>query len=657
MNVREVIKENRKRNEELDSYYNPITGEGSLIPKIKIYISNGSYISMPEHVQHFDYFKKHVRKDEHFHKYHVIYERCIKEDDVISDLVRIRLKEDFEFFAAICLTIKHKELNIDTAFIFNYAQRILHAAHEKQRMSGLPERIKTCKARQWGSTTYEILRTFWLQWRTKGINACIVSTVENQARGVRAKYRKSANRFPKQLGEIKLGRFEGSDKNIYNNAFESIISIGSMEKPESLRSEDNQIALCTEVGSWKETPSRTPMDLVQNIKASVLYKPDTMIVEESTAKGTGNYWHNSWLATKNNSKDRYIGVFIAWFQIEMYRLPIKSEEYSGFINSLSDDEKIMWAKGATLEGLKWYRNHLEFEMLGNIWAMRSEYPSDDLEAFQSTGHKRFNPTHIEEMSALCKPPLAKGQVFGEGLKGKSALKDLVFTPTANGDLWLWAYPDKKLLIKNRYVVSVDIGGTHYKSDYSVMRIFDRLPMMYGGGPDCIGTYRGHIDQDTFAWYCAMVSTYFNNALLIIEFNSLDKEKETEGEHFLTILDEIKDYYNNIYARYIPEDVRDKIPTKYGFHTNSATKTMIIDLYHALLRDIGYIEYDQRAMNECSMFEVKENGTLGAVKGHHDDIVIATSIGLWACTSYLPPPKEYTKVNKNIGTKMVSESIM
>ena len=652
MNLKETLIENRKRNLELDSYYNPITGEGSLIPRYKIWTDEESYISMPEHTKDFEYIKQFTQN-----KYgKIFFARGVNKNDTIADLIRIRLREDFEFFAATCHTIKHKELNIDTPFIFNKAQQKLNFAHEKQRTAGLPERIKTCKARQWGSTTYEILRAFWLQWRQKGINACVVSTVENQALGVRAKYRKTSAKFPKELGVIKLSRFEGSNKNIYNNAFDCIISIGSMERPESLRSEDNQIAHCTEVGSWKETKSKTPMDLVQNIKASVLYKPNTMIVEESTAKGTGNYWHDSWIATKKNPEDRYIGVFVAWFEIEMYRLPIKPDEYKLFIKSLTDEERVMWRKGATLEGLKWYREQLRDEMAGNIWAMRSEYPSDDVEAFQSTGHKRFDPDHIEAMEAICKNPLSKGQVFGDSVKGEKALDNLNYTVTPNGELWLWAYPDTKKLIKHRYVVSVDIGGTHYKSDYSVIRIFDRLPMMLGGGPDCIGTYRGHMDQDLFAWYCAMVARHYNNALLIIEINLANKEKETEGEHFLTILDEIKDYYDNIYARYIPEDVRDKIPTKYGFHTNLASKTMIIDGYHAALRDMGYLDYDQRAMDECAMYEVKSNGKLGAVEGHHDDIVMATAIGYWACTSYLPPPTEYTLGSKNTGTKMASEAV-
>ena len=71
-------------------------------------------------------------------------------------------------------------------------------------------------------------------------------------------------------------------------------------------------------------------------------------------------------------------------------------------------------------------------------------------------------------------------------------------------------------------------------------------------------------------------------------------------------------------------------------TNHATKGMVIDNMNALLRDEGYVERDVRACDEMDTYEIKPNGTLGAVDGCHDDILMSTAIGLWACVSYLPP---------------------
>ena len=41
--------------------------------------------------------------------------------------------------------------------------------------------------------------------------------------------------------------------------------------------------------------------------------------------------------------------------------------------------------------------------------------------------------------------------------------------------------------------------------------------------------------------------------------------------------------------------------------NRATKTMIIDMYTTILRENGYIERDEDAVNEARWFEKKENG--------------------------------------------------
>ena len=102
-------------------------------------------------------------------------------------------------------------------------------------------------------------------------------------------------------------------------------------------------------------------------------------------------------------------------------------------------------------------------------------------------------------------------------------------------------------------------------------------------------WHGHVDQDIFAWKCAQIASFYNNALLAIEVNSLKKEM-SEGEHYLTVLDQIAPYYSNLYARQeSPDKVRHGLPVKYGFHTNKATKPLIIDKLNAALRENGYIE--------------------------------------------------------------------
>jgi hypothetical protein len=111
------------------------------------------------------------------------------------------------------------------------------------------------------------------------------------------------------------------------------------------------------------------------------------------------------------------------------------------------------------------------------------------------------------------------------------------------------------------------------------------------------------------------------------------------------LDKISPFYDNLYIRGNVDNVRYQAPAKYGFHTNQSTKPMIIDTLNAALRDGGYIEKDKRACVEMDYYEIKTNGSYGAVDGQHDDHVMTTAGGLWL--SYkMPRPRIRDKITTN-----------
>ena len=47
-----------------------------------------------------------------------------------------------------------------------------------------------------------------------------------------------------------------------------------------------------------------------------------------------------------------------------------------------------------------------------------------------------------------------------------------------------------------------------------------------------------------------------------------------------------------------------------------------------LRDMGFIERDQRMLDECGWYELKQDGSYGAIDGQHDDIYMSSGINLW-----------------------------
>ena len=158
----------------------------------------------------------------------------------------------------------------------------------------------------------------------------------------------------------------------------------------------------------------------------------------------------------------------------------------------------------------------------------------------------------------------------------------------------------------RYVVSVDIGGTGKDSDYSSIKVADRLPMLEGGIPEIVAEWHGHIEHDLLIWKAAQIAYAYCEALLVVESNTLETE-ETEGDNFEYVIDEIVDFYPHLYSRTSAEQIKQGAPVKYGFHTNPSTKPMILNFLKAAMRDSLYIERSLETTFECDQFEIKEGG--------------------------------------------------
>ena len=102
------------------------------------------------------------------------------------------------------------------------------------------------------------------------------------------------------------------------------IKIGTAERPDSCRGGDYNLVHCSEVGIWKKTDGKSPEDILRSACSGVLYAPMTMIVYESTANGTGNFFHREYEAAKRGIS-QFEALFISWFDIDLYSLPFGNE--------------------------------------------------------------------------------------------------------------------------------------------------------------------------------------------------------------------------------------------------------------------------------------------------------------------------------------------
>lgn len=659
-NVAKLIALNRMRNAEIRSKFNPITGEGSIGERKKIEIEDFpfpvqyvplSMLKVPLVQQLLEAGSIRKFLEDYMN---VEYSEEDKEK-VIEQFVRLRAKHDFAFWAAMYVFIKQKGGGEDVHFRLNRPQRKLIMRFERRRLQGKPIRLILLKARQWGGSTATQIYMAWLQLVHKvGLNSLIVGHVKDSSTEVKDMFDKLIKEYPVsmlyEMGEA-YNETEpkivgvGQSGNIHRIPQRNCkIKVGTAEKPNSARGGDYNLVHCTEVGLWVTTDGKTPEQIVRSACSGILLKPYTMIVYESTANGTGNFFQREYDAAKNN-KSQFEALFISWFEIEQYSTPIdninafatKLWENRNNANAASDREESgkylwwLWEQGATLEAINWYI--LERSKYTDHGDMASEYPSDDVEAFVHSGARVFDKYNVEKFKKCCKAPKYVGDVYADGDEGEDALSNLRFKEDKQGLLWVWSKPDvdDKEEVTDRYLVVVDIGGRGKKADWSVIVVFDRLNQMEGGKPVVVAQWYGHIDMDMLAWKAAQIAAFYDNALLVIESNTLethDKERQVDGDMSGYILNQIKDVYSNLYARkQSDEEIQEGEPKKYGFHTNVATKPKIISTLVKVIREQLYVERDSRCLDEYLCYEKKKNGAFGAITGKHDDLLMTRAIGL------------------------------
>lgn len=664
-----IIKENILRKKKIEVPFDPITGEGSVGDRVSVSIPDFVIPKqwIPVSMMRVPLVSKIVQEGSinKFLSSIGVEPNPTDASKVARQLIRLRCRHDFPFWCATLVKVKKKGGGDDVLFRLWYPQRKLVSMFEEARLSGQPIRIIMLKARQWGGSTTTQLYMAWLQFlHRKGLNSLIIAHLGSASDEIKDMFDRMITGYPVEMlhppGEhwspdeakiVGVGK-SGSIHRVPQRNCK--IKIGSAERPDSCRGGDYNLVHLSEVGLWKKTDGKSPEDIVRSACSGILFRPYTMIVYESTANGTGNFFHSEYQAAAYPDPDakvrsQFRHIFIPWYEIEQYSLPFKSpEEARAFASDLwknrenrsemSSREESgrylwwLWEKGATLEAINWYVH--ERAGKNSHAVMASEYPSDDVEAFVHSGAMVFDRYLVKEFEPACSVPRFIGEVYADAPEGKAALTNVRFRPDGTGMLWIWAKPeiDPEVRVSGRYLVVVDIGGRSNKADWSVIAVFDRINMIDGDPQAVVAQWRGHCDIDRLAWRAAQIAAYYDNALLVIESNTLethDRERQIEGgDQSQYILNQISDVYPNLYARRQSEDeIRQGLPRKYGFHTNTATKPMIITTLIKVIRDHLYTERDRQVLDELLTYERKPNGAYGAIVGKHDDLLMTRAIGL------------------------------
>jgi len=182
------------------------------------------------------------------------------------------------------------------------------------------------------------------------------------------------------------------------------------------------------------------------------------------------------------------------------------------------------------------------------------------------------------------------------------------------NFWIWEDYDPTC----NYLAVADVSRGD-GADYSTLHVI-KLETL-----EIVGEYQGKPTPDMYANFLNQVGREFGNAMLVVENNNIG----------YTVLDKLVDHtYPNLY--YSVKSTHEYIEQHQAEYTNSAiagfttsmkTRPLIIAKLEEFIRNKLITIYSSRTINEMKTF-IWRNGKPQAMKGYHDDLIMALAIACW-----------------------------
>lgn len=222
--------ENNLRKSALISDYDPITGKGCY-GKRKAVSIQGKTLYLPITMLNENHISQYTPRE---------------------DVECIRIRYDFEFWCARCVTIKDKTSARNINFTLNAPQRRVLAILEDMRTAGKPIRLIMLKARQWGGSTLVQIYMAWIQIiHCSHWNSLICGHLKDTSSAIKGIYSRLLKEYPKVLNEcdapMTFHPFEKSRNVSEITGRNCLVVTGSAESQESIRGFDIAMAHLTEV--------------------------------------------------------------------------------------------------------------------------------------------------------------------------------------------------------------------------------------------------------------------------------------------------------------------------------------------------------------------------------------------------------------------------
>lgn len=308
--------------------------------------------------------------------------------------IRMRMMIDFPFYAENCLIIRPKDGSA-IPFKLNKAQKYLHAQVQQQKQETGAVRIIVLKGRQQGISTYIDARSFWFTANQKGVRSFILthdsSATENLFEMAKRFYDNCPSMMKPSLGK-------SNQKELFFDLLDSGYKVGTAGNKGVGRSSTIQFLHASEAAFYDHAD-----ELSKGIFQAVPYVPNSEIFIESTANGTGNWFHNMWQQAEAGTS-RFKAVFLPWYWQDEYAIDVPPD-----FEITPEESQLIEFYGLTDRQLAWRRMKIaDFSkdgMSGEEFFMQ-EYPNNAVEAFVMSAKESYIKPPIV-MTARKQPDIEK----------------------------------------------------------------------------------------------------------------------------------------------------------------------------------------------------------------------------------------------------------
>lgn len=510
-------------------------------------------------------------------------------DDEALKAIRLRLRDDFPYYAQKALKIRTKDAKI-APLKLNAAQEILQDAIQKQLAKTGRIRIVILKGRQQGLST---MVGGFLYHQVSQSRAKKAIVVTHKSDSTTALFNMT-KRYHENVPEIlRPSTSYSSRKELVFDKLDSSYMVATAGGEGIARGETITHAHLSELAFWKESIAR---DNLNGLLQSIPEVEGTAVFIESTANGVTGPFYEMWKGAVAG-ENGYMPVFIPWYLQPEYRTPAPE----GF-NRTPEEEELSERYGLDDDQLYWRR--LKVNQNG-LDMFKQEYPCEPDEAFLTTGRPVFDPESVTKRMGEVDGPIHRlGLILDK------------WEPHPGGELLVYREHDPG----ETYYIGADVAMGVRGGDYSVAQVLDSRKRQ-------VATWRGHVHPDYYAEVLHRLGMHYNEAKIAVESNN---------HGLLTVNLLYKQWhYPNVFTNVVEDKITDVDTPQLGFRTDTKTKPMIIDDLRASLR-VGEIELNDRTtMQEMLTFVVKESGKLEAEENCHDDCVMALAIanhihdGVWS----------------------------